>query len=181
MELAIARGLRNLTIDEIVRAAGMAKGTFYLHFASKEEFLFALLEDLHERLLRQVEGMVLEQGFSASRDALRNFILELFGLPEFSFFIKHHEELSELFEGSLGDRVRSLEEYEVSVYDKILRQAGADTNKVDSTVVLECIHMIFIGAGGAGLAADRNSSRAVGVLVDGLVAYVSGGFDPPEA
>jgi AcrR family transcriptional regulator len=39
------RGYRGATVDEIVAAAELSKGTFYWHFASKEELFLALLEE----------------------------------------------------------------------------------------------------------------------------------------
>jgi AcrR family transcriptional regulator len=40
--LFLDQGIAATSVDDIVAAAGVAKGTFYLHFASKEELLAAL-------------------------------------------------------------------------------------------------------------------------------------------
>jgi AcrR family transcriptional regulator len=40
--LFLARGIAATSVDAIVAGAGVAKGTFYLHFASKEQLLAAL-------------------------------------------------------------------------------------------------------------------------------------------
>lgn len=42
--LFIAQGVEETTVEEITLAAGVAKGTFYLHFASKPEIVIALRE-----------------------------------------------------------------------------------------------------------------------------------------
>jgi AcrR family transcriptional regulator len=42
--LFLERGVAGTSIDEVVAAAGVAKGTFYLYFASKEKILTALQE-----------------------------------------------------------------------------------------------------------------------------------------
>lgn len=41
-ELIVERGLSALTVDDVTSRAGVAKGTFYLHFSSKGELLSAL-------------------------------------------------------------------------------------------------------------------------------------------
>jgi AcrR family transcriptional regulator len=51
LALADQGSLGSVSIDEIVRAAGVAKGTFYVHFATRDEFLCALYDRFHQRLL----------------------------------------------------------------------------------------------------------------------------------
>ncbi|MBO0732310.1 MAG: helix-turn-helix transcriptional regulator, partial [Acidimicrobiaceae bacterium] len=41
-ERGFDRGVEETTVDEIVRAAGVTKGTFYFHFAHKEDILLEL-------------------------------------------------------------------------------------------------------------------------------------------
>ncbi|MFO0672412.1 MAG: TetR family transcriptional regulator [Polyangiaceae bacterium] len=48
-------GFHATKVSDIARAAGVADGTIYLYFASKEELLVSLFEDRVERLLRYME------------------------------------------------------------------------------------------------------------------------------
>jgi AcrR family transcriptional regulator len=41
-ERGFETGIENTTVEEIVRVAGVTKGTFYFHFARKEEILFEM-------------------------------------------------------------------------------------------------------------------------------------------
>lgn len=43
-EMLIEKGPHDMAIDEIAARAGVAKGTLYQHFASKDELIFALFE-----------------------------------------------------------------------------------------------------------------------------------------
>jgi AcrR family transcriptional regulator len=47
-----AKGYRAATVDGIVAAAGLSKGTFYWNFSSKEELFLALLEERIDRPVR---------------------------------------------------------------------------------------------------------------------------------
>ena len=49
------KGYHDTSMDEIAARVGVAKGTVYLHFASKGDLVFALLEREMQRLLQFVE------------------------------------------------------------------------------------------------------------------------------
>ena len=91
------RGYRAASISDIIKAAGVARGTFYLYFRSKQDILFAVIDDLREQQkafiaqLSQQEGSVARpdpreqarQGFLAwlrfydqRRDALKILLRE---------------------------------------------------------------------------------------------------------
>jgi len=60
-------GYERATVDEIVREAGFSKGAFYVHFESKEDLFWAMLE---ERIIRQQEAF--RQALDHNRSAQEN-------------------------------------------------------------------------------------------------------------
>lgn len=58
--LFISRGYENTSVDDIIEAAGIAKGTYYYHFESKEQ------------TLEKVIGMMINQEAEAARQVLRS-------------------------------------------------------------------------------------------------------------
>jgi AcrR family transcriptional regulator len=56
--LFLEQGVEATTIDHITSAADVAKGTFYLHFASKQDLLVALGERFAEQHLSRIEAAV---------------------------------------------------------------------------------------------------------------------------
>ncbi|MFW6112847.1 MAG: TetR/AcrR family transcriptional regulator [Thermodesulfobacteriota bacterium] len=52
------KGLDSLTMDDIAQAAGVAKGTLYLYFQSKDELIQALLTQVGEAMARDLEAIV---------------------------------------------------------------------------------------------------------------------------
>jgi len=56
VKLFLKQGVADTSIDDIAAGADVAKGTFYLHFASKEDFIAALRErfaDSHNEAIRR--------------------------------------------------------------------------------------------------------------------------------
>jgi AcrR family transcriptional regulator len=56
LRLAERDGLAQVSVNAIVREAGVAKGTFYVHFPDRKDYLVALHRDFHDALERDVEG-----------------------------------------------------------------------------------------------------------------------------
>ncbi|OXE37676.1 MAG: transcriptional regulator [Phenylobacterium zucineum] len=57
-DLVLSRGLEGLSIEEVARGAGVAKGTFYLHFRSRRD----LLAELGIQVIRRMADAALAVG-----------------------------------------------------------------------------------------------------------------------
>lgn len=61
--VAAREGLAGLSVNTVVTEAGVAKGTFYVHFPSREAFIDALHKrfyaDVRQAITRETEGLVL--------------------------------------------------------------------------------------------------------------------------
>ncbi|MHB9115378.1 MAG: TetR/AcrR family transcriptional regulator [Thermoleophilia bacterium] len=73
------RGVANTAVSDIVRAAGVAQGTFYLYFDSKDDIIVAAVERVVEGMVDALEAIVTATGgtaverFLGFRDALAGF------------------------------------------------------------------------------------------------------------
>lgn len=56
------RGPEAMTMEEIAAAAGVAKGTLYLYFQSKDDLIQALLAQVGENILRDLEAALVAPG-----------------------------------------------------------------------------------------------------------------------
>lgn len=83
-ELFAARGYKDVTIDDVVAGAGIAKGTFYGFFPSKEELFTAVWEEeheqLHERMTRLYGGLNVRDRAGLKR-AVGRALQEVFDHP----------------------------------------------------------------------------------------------------
>jgi AcrR family transcriptional regulator len=96
------RGFHEATIDEIAREAGVAKGTVYLYFKSKQEIYLAALRDGIEALNRQMRDQAAGDG--SAHDRLRKLIatkIEFFDANS-DFFQVLQSELGRV-EKTIGD------------------------------------------------------------------------------
>jgi AcrR family transcriptional regulator len=64
------KGYHHTRISDIIEAAGIARGTFYLYFDSKNAIFHELLDRLLERIRENVVGVDLREGAPPMRDQL---------------------------------------------------------------------------------------------------------------
>lgn len=57
---AITIGMRKTSVEQLTKAAGIAKGSFYKFFPSKELLFFAVLESIHAETYAVAEQVLLE-------------------------------------------------------------------------------------------------------------------------
>ena len=83
VEAFTEKGLENATVEDITKAAGVAKGTFYLYFVSKEHLLAALrerfVEDALEHAAKLFERVGREDWWGlvdATIESIVDFMLE---------------------------------------------------------------------------------------------------------
>lgn len=55
-ELFVEQGIDRTSVDSIARRAGVAKGTVYLYFSSKDEIIRALEQEFNERVVSRVRA-----------------------------------------------------------------------------------------------------------------------------
>lgn len=69
LELFVAHGYENTSVDQIVAAAGVTKGAMYHHFTSKNDLLF----DIYDRLLttQSAHLIAIASGPGTARERLR--------------------------------------------------------------------------------------------------------------
>jgi AcrR family transcriptional regulator len=58
LALAENGSLARMSVNTLVQAAGVAKGTFYVHFPSQDEYLVALHRHFHDSLMREISMAV---------------------------------------------------------------------------------------------------------------------------
>jgi len=68
--LFVQKGYENTSVQTIIDAVGIAKGTFYHHFKGKEEMLVALVENLSRHVLAAVEPVATDPRLNAMEKLL---------------------------------------------------------------------------------------------------------------
>ncbi len=97
LQVFIAQGFHEATMDEIASASGVAKGTLYRYFASKEDLLEQLLTETRAKILERFGGV-----FTESDDVLEQ--IQTF-IENWIAFIEENHGLYRLIQAE-GTRLR---------------------------------------------------------------------------
>lgn len=89
-EVLVEKGYYETSIDEIASRVGIAKGTVYLHFPSKEDLVFAIVVREIKQLMAEIEEIAGTEGSAQSK--LERILLRLYGN-----FVKRMQLLSGTF------------------------------------------------------------------------------------
>ncbi len=151
LEVFAEKGIKRVTVDELVAAAGFTRGAFYSNFSSIDEVFFAVFEDQADRMLSAVRGAIesIPEG-EFSLDSVGTILESLhpFGRQwylihtEFVLYALRNEEAREI----LGEHSRRLRAELVDVIGDVLtrleRRATIPLDQVTETAVALYLHSI---------------------------------------
>ena len=72
---AVTLGMRKTSVDQLTQAVGIAKGSFYKFYESKELLFFAVLEDIHTELYAVADQVLSEKAGLSPADRIAAAIL----------------------------------------------------------------------------------------------------------
>lgn len=139
LDVFTARGFHETTMDEIAAASGVAKGTLYRYFESKENLLEQLLTETRAKILERFGGV-----FSQSDDVLEQ--IQMF-IEDWIAFIEENHALYRLIQAE-GTRLRG--GIQTIFYEALIRNLPMIKERVvsmDESSVLKTIsfHTVVYG------------------------------------
>jgi TetR/AcrR family transcriptional regulator, fatty acid metabolism regulator protein len=108
------RGFFHARVSEIAREAGVADGTIYLYFKSKDELLISLFESRMERVVVSL-GAAIESAGPSARDRLVAF------LETYAHMVVDNPALAEVLTVELRQSSKFMKEYQSRQFGDFLR------------------------------------------------------------
>ena len=172
-EIALSIGIRKISIDDITKAAGMAKGTFYKHFDSKEKFIYEVIMEFYQQIFIKSEQLIKQETDLPSN--MHTLLINVFHLPEIIFLIKNYREIIELNDTLSPYEIELTNQVEIDIYDQLLKKAGADTTIVSPEVVHNYFHMLYM-VKGSEIMIKEYVTKTFELIIDSLATYILGGM-----
>jgi AcrR family transcriptional regulator len=171
--IVFLHGIRKVSVDDIAKAAGMAKGTFYQHFDTKERYLLTLLKRLHSDIFQNAKAFIFNEAATEEglRENVRVFMQQLLYIPEMVFFIQNERDIDLLIESFPDEEMRSFKEMEEGLFEGIMRMGGIDTDEVKPGVVHNFVHTLFL-ISASELMAKEDLQETLRLITESMIAYI---------
>ncbi|HEU4326751.1 MAG TPA: TetR/AcrR family transcriptional regulator [Roseiflexaceae bacterium] len=177
-DVFVEKGYYDASIDEIAARAGVAKGTVYLHFASKEDLLVALVEQQISGFLARVDQVIGEA--APVRVRLEHILLDVYT----RMHEKRNQVLLELHSmGVTRSVIEKRGEFQARIKQvmeriAVLLEEGKRNGELDAAVPTPVMVATFVTL----MSPGGYEQLLAGGLVSPaeLVGYVSRIFFPPE-
>ena len=138
------RGFFQSRVSDIADAAGVAGGTIYLYFKSKDDVLISLFEDRMDKIIRRVQARLSEE--PSSKGKLRIFIEQHLSM------VQQHPDLAEVLIVELRQSSKFMREYRptkfaeyLDVIESIIR-TGIETHEFRDGVSPRLAKRLIFGA-----------------------------------
>lgn len=170
-ELIKAHGLKKTSISDIAKSAGIATGTFYNFFKTKEEFVYQII--LHKRARSKELLAKLSNGSKINADIFRQYLYNLYTTDNNIFEYLSESEIAQL-------KARWPEEYwrnssnDQATVSQMLNMLEDPRPDCDWKVLGNLFKSItLVGHGKDQLYQDKYYDT-IGLLIDTIVKYVFG-------
>lgn len=124
-KLLLNKHIDKTTVSDIVKEAGVAKGTFYLYFDSKDELAWSLVAEGMTGFNEEMEKLLLAPVTEKTIIALVTRLVELAVKNQKLFKVIHHETFLQFLDFS-SHQQQKLEEYYVNLFKHWLDRGVAE-------------------------------------------------------
>lgn len=170
LKLIRTKKLKNITVEEITSAAGIAKGTFYAYYKSKEEFLYQLLNRFETELMEKVATA------AHSESTLKGKVLHIFKdiyLAEDSIAFSLDTEDVDWLLGKLPAYITAQNKTSQNNFLVMFLELGIQPCKCTSSTIhylADCLRHISSLQFPA--CEDAGKQEAIDILVNSIASYV---------
>ena len=170
-ELVVAHGMRRVSVDDIAKAAGIAKGSFYNHFDSKESLMMQLIWDIYQNFVDQAKAVIAASPAADMRQNVAAFIRSILSEPDKVFFFNNHEELETLIAAVDSKELHDFKALEQQAFAGLIALAGKDVQKVKPGVVHNYLHAIYFAISDDTMTPEH-LQESIDVMLEGLLVYI---------
>lgn len=165
-------GVRKTTVDQIVRMAGIAKGSFYNFYPRKEILFFTVLEEYQKSIIDELTNKLKEENnigvdkfteliYELYQDVRKSFIMNIIHNQEFEYLMRklpkeliiNHHSLDDILTKRIFSYMKIKDEINIDIISASLR-----------AIFMTMIYIEEIG--------EKNFDEVLKILIKGLAQQI---------
>jgi len=173
MHLLLRFGIRRVSVDDIVKEAGIAKGSFYNYFHSKDEFIYEIIWLFHEKSFSDFKQQFSRIGKlekEQQRNEIKKAFFSIYKSPTFDFFILEHSEIRNFLSRYSKEKLAKIETLEEEKYKELANLLNIKDKQIE--IIQNYIHIIIFGISHTDILNENYLDETVEVLFNGLLNYL---------
>ncbi len=173
----LKNGVKKTTVDELVEAVGIPKGTFYLFYKSKEELLFEVILEYHERINNEMMTRCMAEGAGITVDKLTEIVVDgIFGTMNSCLrTIMVPEEVAVLMKKLPPEIVSKHLASDDELMVSMLKGFAPNLDKSDIAAIDGAFHGIFFACLYKDAIGKENFRESISLLTKGLLMQIAPG------
>ena len=172
-ELLLIHGIRKVSVDDIVKSAGMAKGSFYNHFMNKEDLMMQLVWEIYREFVEQAKVVIEASSPEDMRDNVGGFIRAILNEPDKVFFFVNHDDLEFLIASRDKSELQNFSAMEQRAFAGLITLAGKNIQTVKPGVVHNYIHTMYFAISDDAITPGF-LQETIDAMLEGLLNYIFG-------
>ncbi len=167
-------GVKKVTVDDLVKAAGIAKGSFYAFYCNKEHLYFDIVGRQQQKLWSEMDAFLRSNNSAPPVELTKKCILWMFSqLTKYPLLLQNHSETAEYLYRKLPPEVLAAHTRDDSLAIEKLQEYGIrfkcdieTATKILQTVVVSILSLP------KDTGHDSNNSAVINLMLDGILKEI---------
>ncbi|MGG5371206.1 TetR/AcrR family transcriptional regulator [Enterococcus sp. AZ196] len=166
-------GIKKISVDDVAASAGVAKGSFYHYFSSKDDFIYEIVYQIHRELfggLRHIAERIKPLTSSERRQTIKAFSDQFFSSKDMTFFVNEQQEVHNFLFRYSKEKMTELEAFEIQNYRDFFAILGIEGKQPE--IVQNYIHVMGFGMFHQEIMIESYLTETIHIMLDGLMDYL---------
>lgn len=172
IKLIKEKGLKKITVEDIIQSVGIAKGTFYTYYKSKEELLLHVIQKSEEALFQVVLTIDFNQG--DFYETIVHTLKEIYLAEDSVVLYIKPEDITALVEKLPKKIEQSVEQKQANNFNRIAALFGIDKNDKHAfgviSYLMDCLHFTAVHSSEYG---EATRQEALEIIIYALADFIT--------
>lgn len=166
------KGMKKITVEDIIQSVGIAKGTFYSYYPSKEELLFNTLLKSEEKLFQVI--LTLDFSTGAFRETITKALKEIYLSKESIVLYLSPEDITSLISKIPSKKREVFQQKQANNFERIaeLLEINKEDEHTFGTVsyLMDCLHFTASNPSDYG---NDTRQKTLEILIQALADFLT--------